>query len=189
MKNTIFIYGAYYLLFIAMALSVPLNKKGLVECIFAYQILILLSTLCFLIFILMPIKIDTRDGLDLGSGLVLTLYEILYSADPPYNSWPSLHVSHSIFLSWVLVRWIKKGEGLIKIPFKMNKNKLIREYLIPFLIWSLSILISISTLTTKQHYFFDFVTGLLIAAIAIIILKKCTNNEDSFELFISKLEN
>ena len=189
-KNSIFIYGTYYLLFIAMALSVPLNKKGLIECIFAYQILIILSTLCFFIFVFMPIKVDTREGLELGGGLVLKLYEILYSADPPYNSWPSLHVSHSIFLCWILIRWIKRSEGLFRISIKISKNKIIMDYFLPLLIWCLSISISISTMTTKQHYFFDFVTGIIIATIAIIILKKCIKlTEVHLELFTNKLEN
>jgi len=189
-KNSIFIYGAYYLLFIAMAVSVPLNKKGLMECIFTYQVLITLSTFCFIIFVLMPIKIDTRDGLDLGKGLVLRLYEILYSADPPYNSWPSLHVSHSIFISWILIRWIKKGEGILRLPEKIKQIDLLSRYLIPMCIWCLSISIAVSTMTTKQHYFFDFITGIIIAVMSIIVLKKCImDRKDNFDEFIEKLES
>lgn len=188
-KDSIFIYGMYYFLFIAMALSVPLNKKGLIECIFAYQILMLLSTLSFIIFVLMPIKVDTRLGLDTGDGLVSTLYEILHSADPPYNSWPSLHVLHSIFLSWILVRWFKQSQGLFRIPIRLKNFKLFVNYIIPTVIWILSISIAISTMTTKQHYFFDFVTGIIFAIFGILILKKCiTHIEKEYENIIQHLE-
>ena len=189
-KESIFIYGAYYFLFIAMALSVPLTKKGIIECIFAYQILMLLSTLSFIIFVLMPIKVDTRFGLDTGEGLVSTLYEILHTADPAYNSWPSLHVLHSIFLAWILLRWIKQNQGFFKIPVILNKFKLFEKFIIPTFIWTLSITIAISTMTTKQHYFFDFVTGVIFAVIGILILKKCiTHIEKNHDTIIEYLEN
>ena len=189
-KNSIYIYGTYYFLFIAMALSVPLNKKGLIECIFAYQILMLLSTVCFIIFVLMPIKVDTRIGLDTGEGLVSILFEILHSADPPYNSWPSLHVLHSIFLSWILIRWIKQSQGLFRIPSILSDFKLFVNHIIPISIWTLSITIAISTMTTKQHYFFDFITGIIFAVIGILILKKCIDNiEKNYEKIIEQLES
>ncbi|MAK04670.1 MAG: hypothetical protein CMA03_02120 [Euryarchaeota archaeon] len=189
-KNSIFIYATYYLLFIAVALSAPLNKKGLLECIFMYQILLVLSILSFIIFVLMPIKVDTREGLEIGNGIISSLYEILYLADPPFNSWPSLHVMHSIFLSWILIRWLNLNQGLLKMPKMLNKSLLFKNRIFPFFIWVLAILISLSTTTTKQHYFFDVITGVLFAALGIkvmmLCIKKIENNE---KMCFEKLES
>ena len=174
-KNSILIYATYYVLFIVVALSAPLNKKGLMECIFMYQVLLTLSILSFIIFVLMPIKVDTREGLEIGNGIISSLYEILYLADPPFNSWPSLHVMHSIFLSWVLIRWLNLSQGLLKMPKILNNSILFKNRIFPFFIWTLAILISLSTTTTKQHYFFDVITGVVFAALGIKVMILCIN--------------
>ena len=44
-------------------------------------------------------------------------------------------------------------------------------------------------MTTKQHYFFDFITGIIFAMIGILILKKCINKiGDNYEKIIEQLE-
>jgi len=66
----------------------------------------------------------------------------MYIVDEPNNCFPSLHVSISFLASFVM--WRKSRiEGVF------------------FLIWSAAI--SISTLTTKQHYVADIIGGTLIA--------------------------
>ena len=64
------------------------------------------------------------------------------------------------------------------------------DYILPTFIWSLSISIAISTMTTKQHYFLDFVTGIIFATIGILILKKCIEvTEKNHEKIINQLES
>ena len=185
-KDSIYIYSTWYFLFMLVAISIPLNKKGLMESIYIYQSLILIASFCFITFILMPIKIDTRTGLDIGTGLEASLYELLYLADPPYNSWPSIHVSFSIFFCWTIIRGLKINQGIIRLPPSLKSNNLFKNIVIPAFFWTLGVLISISTMTTKQHYFFDFITGIILGVSGIILAKKCISNiesEDDFETF------
>ena len=186
-RDSIYIYSTWYFLFMLVAISIPLNKKGLMECIFIYQSLILIASFCFMAFILMPIKIDTRNGLDIGTGLEATLYEILYLADPPYNSWPSIHVSFSILFCWSIIRGLKLNQGIIRFPKSLMNNNLIKNRIIPIFFWTLCVLISISTMTTKQHYLFDFITGIMLGISGILIATKgisTIENEKDFENFL-----
>ena len=190
-KHTILIYGIYYLLFSLMAFSTPLRKKGLIECIFANQILFILSSLCFMIFMLVPIKIDTRIGINTGEGLIASFYDTLYLADPPFNSWPSLHVVHSIFLSGIIIRWMKISQGVLRFPNSDNKRLLLfKEKIFPIIMWIICASIIISTMTTKQHYFFDIVTGIIVGFAGIYIMNKCIKTvENNTEELTKYLES
>ena len=66
--------------------------------------------------------------------------DFLVSVDAPGNTCPSLHVSTSLYLGWVL------------------KD---RKYGFGWVIWG--VLLSLSTLTLKQHYVWDWVGGTLLA--------------------------
>lgn len=72
----------------------------------------------------------------------MALLNWLRRIDYPTNCLPSLHVSYSFSACFVFLQ-----EQKSKFPF--------------FLIWAC--LIALSTLTTKQHYFLDVVTGLVFA--------------------------
>jgi len=65
----------------------------------------------------------------------------MHKADLPYNAWPSLHVTQSLLIV-MLMRYWKIIEGWIEI-----------------VVWVSWILLCISVMTTKQHFFFDLVTG------------------------------
>jgi membrane-associated phospholipid phosphatase len=81
-------------------------------------------------------------------------FSTLRVADNPSNCCPSLHVS-SVFLS----SFIFVDEQRKKFPF--------------FFGWAS--LIALSTLTTKQHYFIDIMTGLLMAIIMYWIFHRFVN--------------
>lgn len=73
------------------------------------------------------------------------LLQLLHTTDTPSNCFPSLHVAACFFLSACLWRMRSKRIGLI------------------FFVWSAAI--TVSTLTTKQHYVLDILTGALLAGI------------------------
>jgi membrane-associated phospholipid phosphatase len=69
----------------------------------------------------------------------------LYSSDPPYNSFPSLHVAHS-FVSALACSRVHRRLGIIAMIA--------------------ATLVAFSTLFTKQHYVLDVVAGVSLAFVA-----------------------
>ena len=76
--------------------------------------------------------------------------DLLVSIDAPGNTCPSLHVSTSLYLGWVL------------------KD---RKYGFGWVIWG--VLLSLSTLTLKQHYVWDWIGGTLLATTTLWIQTRC----------------
>ncbi len=109
----------------------------------------LASLLSFMIFILypttLPRSLSTQDGLSTKA------FEFLYSIDSPANCFPSLHVSLACLAATGVLSERKKISALV-------------------IIWAL--LITLSTMTTKQHYFVDIIGGLAVAIFSRIIILK-----------------
>lgn len=85
-----------------------------------------------------------------GNGFALWGLRFLYSADPPYNCFPSLHVGHSV-VSAVTCHRVHRHVGTIALLCAG--------------------LVALSTLFTKQHYVVDVIAGaaLAFAACALFI--------------------
>ena len=73
---------------------------------------------------------------------------MLYSSDPPYNCFPSLHVAHSFVSALTLFRLHRRLgiTAMIAAAF-----------------------VALSTLFTKQHYVLDAAAGVLLALVAYVI--------------------
>ncbi len=111
--------------------------------IYSYTALQLASCAIFLIF---P-TIFPRENYPIPSGLpheLEALWAWLRTTDSPTNCFPSLHVSSDFLSAFVFL----DEESPTKFWF--------------LFIWA--VLISISTLTTKQHYFADIVGGFAFSA-------------------------
>jgi len=80
-----------------------------------------------------------------GGGLIAWPLEMIYRLDLPRNCLPSEHVT-TAFLTAFAVRHSRPKLGAA------------------CLVWA--VLISVSTLTTKQHYFWDVAAGVLLATAA-----------------------
>lgn len=138
---TIWIYYIFYLLFFFMLFFIPNNKKGeklLRNMLISLIIDIITSSVIFLLF---PVKVKLRENINyqnINSFYTKQLILLLYKYDKPFSSWPSLHVSQTI------------------IMYKYF-NKIYQSHAVTFLV----VLIILSTLTTKQHYLFDIVTGIM----------------------------
>jgi membrane-associated phospholipid phosphatase len=99
------------------------------------------------IFVIFPTTYP-RELYPLPADLDLLTYSVFFrlrETDTPANCCPSLHVS-SVYLSSLLFLHDRKR----MFPF--------------FFTWGTAI--AVSTLTTKQHYFIDVITGLIMAAFA-----------------------
>lgn len=142
---TAWIYMAqfFFLLFSVIALKkTPAISRALYGMIAA-------SALSFTVFFVYPTMI-TRDVVA-SEGLTGRLFEFLYRIDSSANCFPSLHVS----LAWIAAAGV----------FEESRKK-------GFVAFFVAAVISISTLTTKQHYFIDVIAGLALAALCLALLSK-----------------
>lgn len=146
-------YMALYLFYPATLLANPMDDRHRLELISGVQMLSLATIFCSIIFVLFPAEIDLRDQLDWDSlsGWQVGLFETMHFMDEPWNAWPSLHIAHSYFLARAITRWVRAA----------HSDSTGRRLFLAIL-WIEFILLSISILTTKQHYVWDLFTGLLV---------------------------
>lgn len=140
---TAWIYASYPLLFL-LVYATEKNKGKLSRYLYAALAVNLISEL---IFILWPTAIDRtlfpipgQNG-DVSVGLM----HLIRKFDNAGNCFPSLHVSTSLLSAFALWR-----HGSKRFYFA--------------LIWAIAI--AVSTMTTKQHFFVDVISGSCLAAAA-----------------------
>jgi len=85
-------------------------------------------------------------GTDFFSGIL----RILYFLDSPTNLFPSLHCSISLLAAFAVT-----GDEKVSPAYRL-------------LSWFVAMLICVSTLTTKQHVFIDFIGGISLASLALL---------------------
>ena len=146
---TVVIYLSLFYFFYPLPLiSMPDNKRGRQEALILSQSLIVLFTVSNIWFTIFPAEVHIRsqalDNVDTMHPVFLAMFEGLWLIDEPYNSWPSLHVSSALLFTLFAVRWWK--------------DKPIRQWAVG-ICW---VLMSLSILTTKQHFTLDMITGALI---------------------------
>ena len=147
------IYSTLYLYYPAAAWFGRGNDVRVREMFAFYQTLFILTWVIFLIFILLPTEIHIRNHIPLeirsGEGLWGLWYgDLMHFIDNPWNAWPSLHVVQSLLIVLILRRW--------QIIYGIKEA----------MVWSVWVALCVSILTTKQHFFFDLVTGIAIALLA-----------------------
>jgi membrane-associated phospholipid phosphatase len=98
--------------------------------------------LAFIVFLSFPVRMIRP--LVVPDTLSTKMVGIIYKMDPGFNVFPSLHVANSLLVALIFYRY----------------NKILGIFFI-----LIAILISLSTLYVKQHYFLDVVTGILDTAI------------------------
>lgn len=135
-------YGALYLFLILLPAFVVRQQELIRRTVHAYLLIWLTSYACF--FVIYP-TVATRPDQVSGEGFGVWGLRALYSADPPYNCFPSLHVAHS-FVSALAVSRVHRRLGVVAVAS--------------------GILVALSTLFTKQHYVLDVVGGIGLAAVA-----------------------
>ena len=139
------VYGVLYLFLILLPIFV-VRQDGLIRRTFnSYLLIWITAYVCF--FVVYPTAAP-RPAIVSGEGFGVWGLRALYSADPPYNCFPSLHVAHS-FVSALACARVHRRLGVIALVS--------------------AILVAASTLFTKQHYVLDVVTGSLLALVAYAI--------------------
>ncbi len=132
------VYGALYLFLILLPVLSVRDDEHIRRTVWAYLVVWIAAYLCFLAYPTLAPRPDEVIGESFGAwGL-----RFLYSADPPYNCFPSLHVAHS-FVSALTCSRLHRGVGAAAVIS--------------------ALLVAVSTLFTKQHYVLDVVAGMLLA--------------------------
>ncbi len=139
---TIVVYLSFQVLFVVAAFSAPRDARGQRELVLLFQSLFGVGVLSLTLFVAAPCEVLGRDALELHSGAFAGLIALVHRSDPPWNAWPSLHVSQSLLCALALARWRAAHRLWLRVALA-----------------ALWIAISLSTLTTKQHYIFDVLTG------------------------------
>lgn len=125
---------------------------------------LLLTWFCFAFFFFFPTEISLRPNNI--EGPFRDLYEVLYALDENYNAFPSLHVAHSLFI-------------LLASIWLYSTNEENQSAILLMMLTLLWVLLFISTLTTKQHYVFDAVSG---AIVGYIFWLRCRKKLISLEI-------
>jgi membrane-associated phospholipid phosphatase len=138
------VYGALYFFLILLPIFVVRQDDLLRRTVHAY-LLIWITAYAFF-FVLYPTEAP-RPPQIVGEGFAAWGLRALYSSDPPYNCFPSLHVAHS-FVSALATHRVNRGVGILATICAS--------------------LVALSTLFTKQHYVVDVIAGVVLALVAFL---------------------
>jgi len=138
------VYGPVYLFLILLPVLVVRQDEQIRRTVFAYLTVWIIAYVCFLLY---PTTASRPERV-IGDGFALWGLRFLYSADPPYNCFPSLHVAHS-FVSALTCLRVHRGVGIAATLG--------------------AALVGVSTLFTKQHYVADVIAGVLLAFMAYVV--------------------
>jgi membrane-associated phospholipid phosphatase len=119
---------------------------------FAYLFVWLTAFVCFLTY---P-TVASRPDEVLGQGFAVWGLRFLYSADPPTNCFPSLHVAHS-FVSALACYRVHRGLGIAASVC--------------------ATVVGVSTLYTKQHYILDVLAGAGLGFLAYLLFLRAYPRE------------
>jgi len=137
-------YLTHVLYYPACVVRCPPGEPGTRALIGLLQTLVQVALISFAVFLFCPAKVDLRDPLQdpllASHPLLARAFACLHALDPPFNAWPSLHISHTLV-------------ALLFIQYYENR-KVVR-----WCLWCAWWLLAASTLLTKQHLVFDGLTG------------------------------
>ena len=156
--KSVWIYASESMLFTVVYITCK-NISNLNKYIYSF---LTLQAVSVLIFWFWPTTYP-RDQFPLPvdlDALTFYLFDSLRHADTPANCCPSLHVS-SCYLSSFIFLDEQRGKFLF------------------FFLWATAV--AVSTLTTKQHYLIDVVTGFLMAVVMYWIFHRQVNYRDTLQ--------
>jgi membrane-associated phospholipid phosphatase len=135
------VYGSLYVFLIVLPVFVVREEEHIRRTVRAYLLVWIAAYACFLVY---P-TIAPRPPEVTGEGFAVWGLRFLYSADPPYNCFPSIHVAHSFVSALTCYRVHRK----VGIAAALCAS-----------------LVAVSTLHTKQHYVVDAIAGVFLAIVA-----------------------
>ena len=149
---TVYIYLTLYFYFPIPAFLADRSERGCRELAILGQGMLLLFALSCSVFMLSPAEVTIRPQMEAlmpsMSPLLESIFSIIYDIDRAWNSWPSLHVSESLIIVLFSQRWLE-----------LRAEEFPRRKLWMGAFWIAWVLLSLSIITTKQHFIWDMVTG------------------------------
>jgi membrane-associated phospholipid phosphatase len=144
-----------------------------------------INTVAYVIFILFPTPIDRPVAVPVD-GVFHFVLDLLFRADHPYNTFPSLHVAQTCILALFFLHYsprtdVRAASGTIghasaDSPHRYLRSLHLYQYfrspivdssaLIAFLHGAASVLVAASAVLIKQHYLADVFSGALLAFLA-----------------------
>ncbi len=142
------------------------TPKVLSNTVFLGAIIVGIHCLIFLIY---PTEYPRADYP--SDDFVLGIFRCV---DTPANCLPSLHVSATTLFAFAFSQSINSKMNNIALEARILgfKIKIYRNKILIFSVYFWSVLIMVSTLTTKQHYLLDVFSGVLVVALVLIKYKK-----------------
>jgi membrane-associated phospholipid phosphatase len=158
------VYGSLYLWLIVLPVFVVRQQEQIRRTVLAYLMVWIVSYIFFLVY---P-TIAPRPARVNGEGFAVWGLRFLYSADPPYNCFPSLHVAHS-FVSALTSYRVHRGVGIAAVLG--------------------ATLVGASTLFTKQHYILDVIAGVSLSCVAYVLFLRSYPREQipALERFLAPI--
>lgn len=150
------VYGTVYLFLILLPVLVVRTNDHVRAMFLAYLAVWLTAYVIFLVY---PTRAP-RPEIAAADGFVAWGIRFLYSSDPPYNCFPSLHVAHS-FVSALSCYRVHERVGMAGLVGAS--------------------LVGLSTLFTKQHYVIDVIAGAMLAWAACTIFLRWPRDIASVE--------
>jgi membrane-associated phospholipid phosphatase len=138
------VYGTLYLFLIILPVFVVRQDEHIRRTVRAYLLVWLTAYACFLAY---PTAAP-RPAAVMGDGFAVWGLRFLYSADPVYNCFPSLHVAHSFVSALTCYRTHRKL-GVVGAVCAS--------------------LVAVSTLLAKQHYVLDVLAGVGLAGLSYVV--------------------
>lgn len=151
------VYGSLYLFVLALPVFVVRQEEQIRRTVLAYLMVWIAAYVFFFVY---PTRAP-RPAEVIGEGFAVWGLRLLYSMDPPYNCFPSLHVAHS-FVSALSCYRVHRGVG---IGAGLCAS-----------------LVAVSTLFTKQHYVLDVIAGIFMACVAYVVFLRKSPREEIPEL-------
>lgn len=153
----VLVYGSLYLFLILLPVFVVRQEEHIRRTVLAYLTVWITAYVCFFFY---PTVAPRPDDV-IGEGFLVWGLRLLYSSDPPFNCFPSLHVAHS-FVSALSSYRVHRGLGIGASVCAFA--------------------VGLSTLFTKQHYILDVVAGIFLACVAYALFLRKASRRDVPEI-------
>ena len=149
--NWVIIYFGCYLTWIFYYIYVCRDSEE--SCYKFVTAEVIAKLICFVVFVCYPTIMEDRGNIsNMEAGFIQFAMDFLYNkSDKPYNLFPSIHC----LASWICFRG----------TFMCEKKNLPLQ----ILAFVFAILVFLSVLFTKQHYFIDIIGGIAVVEIGIFI--------------------